>query len=46
MAELQQENERLLAGIRSWVEIESPSTDAEAVNRMVSLVEVDLDGAG
>ena len=46
MAERQRENERLLAGIRSWVEIESPSTDAEAVNRMVSLVEVDLDGAG
>ena len=31
MAVRQQENERLLAGIRSWVEIESPSTDAEAV---------------
>ena len=46
MAERQEENQRLLAGIRTWVEIESPSTDAEAVNRMVSLVEADLDGAG
>ena len=46
MTDRQLENERLLAGIRSWVEIESPSTDAEAVNRMVRLVEADLDGAG
>ena len=46
MTDRQLENERLLAGIRSWVEIESPSTDAEAVNRMVGLVEADLDDAG
>ncbi|MCT4494164.1 M20 family metallopeptidase [Bosea minatitlanensis] len=31
----------LLAGIRRWVECESPSTDAAAVNRMVDLVEQD-----
>ena len=42
----QQENLRLLAGIRSWVEIESPSTDADAVNRIVDLVEADLVSAG
>ena len=46
MTDRQLENERLLAGIRSWVEIESPSTDAEAVNRMVGLVEADLNDAG
>ena len=46
MTDRQLENERLLAGIRSWVEIESPSTDAEAVDRMVGLVEADLDDAG
>ncbi|MBH63349.1 MAG: glutamate carboxypeptidase [Alphaproteobacteria bacterium] len=46
MANRHEENERLLAGIRSWVEIESPSTDAEAVNRMADLVQGELDGIG
>ncbi len=46
MADRHEENERLLAGIRSWVEIESPSTDAEAVNRMADLVQGELDGIG
>jgi len=35
------DNGDLLAGIRSWVEIESPTTDAAAVNRMVDKVEAD-----
>jgi len=46
MSDRHEENERLLAGIRSWVEIESPSTDAEAVNRMVDLVQGELDAIG
>ena len=33
--------DELLAGIRAWVEIESPSTDAAAVNRMVDKVAAD-----
>jgi glutamate carboxypeptidase len=36
----------LLAEIRSWVEIESPTTDAAAVNRMVDKVEADAAAAG
>ena len=46
MTDRQEENERLLAGIRSWVEIESPSTNAEAVNRMADMVEGQLDAIG
>ncbi len=46
MTAAREEDRRLLAGIRSWVEIESPSTDADAVNRMVDLVEGSLRGAG
>ncbi|MFZ9486857.1 MAG: M20 family metallopeptidase [Alphaproteobacteria bacterium] len=34
--------EEILAGIRRWVEIESPSHDAAAVNRLVDTVEGDL----
>jgi glutamate carboxypeptidase len=34
--------EEILAGIREWIEIESPSTDAGAVNRMVDRVEGDM----
>jgi glutamate carboxypeptidase len=36
------DGEEILAGIRRWVEIESPSDDAAAVNRMVDMVEDDL----
>ena len=46
MFDRHEENERLLAGIRSWVEVESPSMDAEAVNRMVDLVQGELDAIG
>jgi glutamate carboxypeptidase len=35
----------LLDGIRSWVEIESPTTDAAAVNRMVDKVQADAAAA-
>lgn len=35
------DNETLLQGIRSWVEIESPTTDAAAVNRMADRVEAE-----
>ena len=34
--------EEILAGIKRWVEIESPSHDAAAVNRMADEVERDL----
>lgn len=34
--------EEILAGIREWIEIESPSHDAAAVNRMVDRVEGDM----
>jgi glutamate carboxypeptidase len=37
---------RLLDEIRSWVEIESPTTDPSAVNRMVDKVEADGRAAG
>jgi glutamate carboxypeptidase len=36
----------LLDEIRSWVEIESPTTDPAAVNRMVDKVEADAKAAG
>jgi hypothetical protein len=36
------DGEEILAGIRRWVEIETPSHDGEAVNRLVDLVESDL----
>jgi glutamate carboxypeptidase len=36
----------LLAEIRAWVEIESPTTDAAAVNRMTDRVEADTAAAG
>ncbi len=36
------DGEEILAGIRRWVEIESPSHDAAAVNRLVDMVEGDL----
>jgi glutamate carboxypeptidase len=38
--------EEILAGIRKWVEIESPSHDAAAVNRLVDVVEGDLTRIG
>jgi glutamate carboxypeptidase len=37
---------RLLEEIRAWVEIESPTTDAAAVNRMVDKVQADAEAAG
>jgi glutamate carboxypeptidase len=36
----------MLDHIRAWVEIESPTTDAAAVNRMVDRVEADYAGTG
>lgn len=36
----------LLAGIRKWVEIESPSDDKEAVNRMMDLAESEMEQIG
>lgn len=38
--------ERLLDGIRSWVEIESPSHDLGALNRMADKIEADTKAAG
>lgn len=38
--------DELLAGIREWVEIESPTTDAAAVNRMVDKVQADYAALG
>src|ERR1700722_6845967 len=40
------ETKSLLGEIRSWVEIESPTTDAAAVNRMVDKVQADAGAAG
>jgi glutamate carboxypeptidase len=37
---------KLLEEIRAWVEIESPTTNAEAVNRMVDKVQADASAAG
>jgi glutamate carboxypeptidase len=36
----------ILAGIQEWVEIESPTTDAAAVNRMADKVQADYTGIG
>ena len=38
--------DEILEGIRTWVEIESPSNDGEAVNRMVDKVETDMRAIG
>ena len=38
--------EEILDGIRRWVEIETPTADAAAVNRLVDLVEEDLRTTG
>ncbi len=38
--------DELLAGIRGWVEIESPTTDAAAVNRMADQVQQDYRAIG
>ena len=38
--------DEILDGIRSWVEIETPSTDGEAVNVLVSKVAGDLAALG
>jgi glutamate carboxypeptidase len=38
--------DELLAGIRAWVEIESPTTDAAAVNRMADRVVADYASIG
>ena len=34
----------LLAGLRRWVEIETPSDAPEAVNRLLDMVQADLAG--
>lgn len=36
----------ILDGIRQWVEIESPTTEPAAVNRLMDLVEQQLQGPG
>ena len=38
--------ETMLAGLRPWIECESPTWDAEAVNRMMELAARDLAMAG
>jgi len=38
--------EEILAGIRSWVEVETPSTDGAAVNRLVDRVEAQAGAIG
>jgi len=38
--------DEILAGIREWVEIESPTTDAAAVNRMADKVQADYAAIG
>lgn len=38
--------DRMLEGIRSWVEIESPSHDLEALNRMADKLQADMTAAG
>ena len=38
--------DEILDGIREWVEIESPTTDAEAVNRMADKVQADYAAIG
>jgi glutamate carboxypeptidase len=40
------DTQEILDGIRSWVEIESPSTDGEAVNVLVGKVSADLAALG
>ena len=40
------DEEEVLDGIRKWVEIETPSPDGEAVNRLVDLVESDAAALG
>ena len=40
------DGEEILAGIRRWVEIETPSHDDAAVNRLVDVVESDLTRIG
>lgn len=40
------DTEEILAGIRAWVEIESPTTDAAAVNRMADKVTADYGAIG
>jgi len=40
------DNQDLLSGILSWVRIESPTTDAAAVNRMMDFIEADAIGWG
>ena len=42
----QLDTEEILAGIRSWVEIESPTPDAAAVNRMADKVQGDYAAIG
>lgn len=39
-------SEAILGGLRQWVELESPTTDPSAVNRLIDLAESQLRGAG
>lgn len=45
-AKLAFDNQDLLSGILSWVRIESPTTDAAAVNRMMDFIQADAAGWG
>lgn len=45
-AEPRFETKSILEGLRPWVEIESPSSDPEAVNRMMSRVESEFTALG
>lgn len=40
------DSDEILKGIVEWIEIESPSTDGAAVNRMVDRAEADMRGLG
>lgn len=45
-ADLPLDTDSLLAGLKRWVECESPTFDPAAVNRMMDVVEADLRGVG
>jgi len=40
------DDEEVLAGIRKWVEIETPSPDGAAVNRLADIVQSDAASLG
>jgi glutamate carboxypeptidase len=40
------DDEEVLAGIRKWVEIETPSPDGDAVNRLADVVQLEAAALG